>query len=145
MTGLDLSNLNMKKPDNINKPAAPCPFCHPDATTELILESGTAFAIFDKYPVNPGHVLVIPRRHCSSYFELTADEQSACWQLLNALAVIIRKRFNPAGFNIGINIGRAAGQTVDHVHIHLIPRYDGDVDAPEGGVRGVIPWKRAYF
>ncbi len=140
--GLDLSILNMKKPHNINKPAASCPFCHP-TPTELILESGTAFAIFDKYPVNPGHVLVIPRRHCSSYFELNPDEQSACWQLLNDVAAIIRKRFTPAGFNIGINIGRAAGQTVDHVH--LIPRYDGDVDAPEGGVRGVIPWKRAYF
>ena len=144
----------MKKPGNLKKPAhtdsrgeqAPsCPFCHPDPTTEPILESGTAFAIFDKYPVNPGHVLVIPRRHCSSYFGLTAVEQAACWQLLNEVAAIIRERFNPAGFNIGINIGRTAGQTVDHVHLHLIPRYEGDVEEPEGGVRGVIPWKRAYF
>ncbi len=94
-----------------------------------------SFAIFDKYPVSPGHVLVIPRRHCSSYFNLTPDEQSACWQLLNDVAAIIRERFTPAGFNIG----RAAGQTVDHVHIHLIPRYDGDIEAPGGGVRGVIP------
>jgi ATP adenylyltransferase len=69
-----------------------------------------SFAIFDKYPVNPGHALVIPQRYCSSYFELTADEQSACWQLLNDVAAIIRERFNPNGFNIGINIGRAAGQ-----------------------------------
>ncbi len=143
----------MKNPGNHKKPAHtdsrgeqahPCPFCHP-SPTEPILESGTAFAIFDKYPVNPGHVLVIPRRHCSSYFGLTTDEQAACWQLLNEVAAIIRERFNPDGFNIGINIGRAAGQTVDHVHLHLIPRYDGDVEEPEGGVRGVIPWKRAYF
>jgi len=144
----------MKKPGNHKKPAhtdsrgeqAPsCPFSHPDPTTEPILESGTAFAIFDKYPVSDGHVLVIPQRHCSSYFGLTADEQSACWQLLNDVAAIIRERFNPDGFNIGINIGRAAGQTVDHVHLHLIPRYEGDVEEPEGGVRGVIPWKRTYF
>ncbi len=122
-----------------------CPFCHPDPTTEPILESGTAFAIFDKYPVSTGHALVIPRRHCSDYFGLNNDEQAACWQLLNDVAAIIRERFNPDGFNIGINIGRAAGQTVDHVHLHLIPRYKGDVKEPEGGVRGVIPWKRAYF
>ena len=83
-------------------------------------------------------------KKCSD-FGLTADEQAACWQLLNDVAAIIRERFNPDGFNIGINIGRTAGQTVDHVHLHLIPRYHGDVDEPEGGVRGVIPWKRAYF
>ena len=144
----------MKEPGNHNRPShkgrsgdhpQPCPFCHPDPTTELILESDTAFAIFDKYPVSDGHALVIPRRHCSSYFGLTAIEQAACWQLLNDVAAIIRERFNPDGFNIGINIGRAAGQTVDHVHLHLIPRYEGDVEEPEGGVRGVIPWKRAYF
>ena len=143
----------MKNPGNHKKPAHtdsrgeqahPCPFCNP-SPTEPILESGTAFAIFDKYPVNPGHVLVIPRRHYSNYFGLTADEQAACWELLNEVAAIIRERFNPDGFNIGINIGRAAGQTVDHVHLHLIPRYDGDVEEPVGGVRGVIPWKRAYF
>ena len=144
----------MKTPDNrkrpvrsdcSNKSLPTCPFCRLDATIELIRESDTAFAIFDKYPVSPGHVLVIPRRHCASYFELTAGEQAACWEMLSDVEVIIRERFNPDGFNVGINIGRTAGQTVDHVHLHLIPRYDGDVDEPEGGVRGVIPRKRAYM
>ncbi len=137
------SNTNEPGRKPSGKKDSPCPFCHP-SLTELILESGTAFAIFDKYPVSDGHVLVIPRRHCSSYFGLTADEQVVCWQLLNEVAAIIRERFNPDGFNIGINIGRAAGQTVDHVHLHLIPRYEGDVEEPEGGVRGVIPWKQKY-
>ncbi|MDR4989107.1 MAG: HIT family protein [Bacteroidales bacterium] len=139
------SNTNEPGKHTSGKNNLPCPFCHPDLITEPILESDTAFAIFDKYPVSDGHALVIPRRHCSSYFGLTTAEQAACWQLLNDVAAIIRERFNPDGFNIGINIGHAAGQTIDHVHLHLIPRYDGDVEEPEGGVRGVIPWKRAYF
>ena len=137
---------NTNDPDGLppGKDNARCPFCNLNTTTDLVLESGTAFAIFDKYPVSSGHVLVIPRRHCSGYFELTADEQAACWQLLNDVAALIRERFNPDGFNIGINIGRAAGQTIDHVHLHLIPRYDGDVEEPEGGVRGVIPRNQKY-
>jgi len=72
-------------------------------------------------------------------------EPAACIAALNLVKEIIQKKYSPDGFNIGINIGRAAGQTVDHVHLHLIPRYEGDVEEPEGGVRGVIPWKRAYF
>ncbi len=138
------SNTNQSGKLPPGKNNAPCPFCHPNASTEFLLESDTAFAVFDKYPVNPGHALVIPHRHCSSYFELSACEQSACWQMLSDVAAIIRERYKPDGFNIGINIGPAAGQTVDHVHLHLIPRYEGDVEEPEGGVRGVIPWKRKY-
>jgi len=121
-----------------------CPFCHPDLQRELIVESATAYAIFDKYPVSNGHALIIPKKHCSDYFELSFKEQSACWQVLNNVKKILIKKFNPDGFNIGVNIGNAAGQTIQHVHIHLIPRYNGDVKEPRGGVRGVIPDKQNY-
>ena len=94
--------------------------------------------------MNLGHALIIPKRHVSDYFELNFKEQSSCIFMLNEVKKIIQKRFNPAGFNVGINIGEKAGQTVSHVHIHLIPRYAGDVDDPRGGVRGVIPERKMY-
>lgn len=121
-----------------------CPFCNPDSNRELIIESATAYAILDKYPVSIGHALIIPKRHCSDYFELTFKEQSACWFILNKAKEILEKKLNPDGFNIGINVNNSAGQTIPHVHIHLIPRFVGDVKEPEGGVRGVIPEKRKY-
>jgi diadenosine tetraphosphate (Ap4A) HIT family hydrolase len=121
-----------------------CPFCNPDSERELLLESATAYAMYDNFPVSSGHTLVIPKKHCSDYFELSFKEQSACIFMLNTLKPIIQKNFNPEGFNVGINIGEVAGQTIQHVHIHLIPRYKGDVKEPRGGVRGVIPEKRNY-
>ncbi len=121
-----------------------CPFCNAEAERELIVESATAYAIFDKFPVNEGHALIIPKKHCSNYFELTFKEQSACMFMVNTVKQIIEKQFNPDGFNVGININETAGQTVPHVHIHLIPRYKGDVQEPRGGVRGVIPEKSNY-
>jgi diadenosine tetraphosphate (Ap4A) HIT family hydrolase len=121
-----------------------CPFCNPDKDREIILESASVFAIYDKFPVNNGHVLIIPKKHVSNYFELSFKEQSACWFVLNSVQKIIQEKFNPDGFNIGININETAGQTVPHVHIHLIPRYNGDVEIPRGGVRGVIPDKKEY-
>jgi len=121
-----------------------CPFCNLDPSREIIAESELAFAIYDKYPVNKGHTLIIPKRHCSSYFELTPEEQASCWQMVNELKTVMTEKYNTDGFNIGININEEAGQTIPHVHIHLIPRYKGDIDQPEGGVRGVIPEKRLY-
>jgi len=121
-----------------------CPFCNLPTNRELILESATAFAMFDKFPVNNGHALIIPKRHCANYFDLTFKEQSALWFMLNRVKAIVQKQVNPQGFNVGININETAGQTVPHVHIHLIPRFEGDVDEPRGGVRGVIPEKRDY-
>ncbi len=118
-----------------------CPFCNPDSERELLLESATAYAMYDNFPVSSGHTLVIPKKHCADYFELSFKEQSACIFMLNTLKPVIQKKFNPEGFNVGINIGEAAGQTIQHVHIHLIPRYKGDVKEPRGGVRGVIPEK----
>ena len=121
-----------------------CPFCNPNTDRELLLESATAYAMFDKFPVSKGHILIIPKRHCSDYFQLSFKEQSACWFMMNKAKEILKKKFSPDGFNIGINVNESAGQTVPHVHIHLIPRYKGDVEFPEGGVRGVIPEKRYY-
>ena len=121
-----------------------CPFCNPAAEIELIAESAMVYAIYDKFPVNDGHALIIPKKHCIDYFDLRFREQSACVFMINKVKKIVADRFNPDGFNIGINIGEKAGQTVNHVHIHLIPRYNGDVEDPRGGVRGVIPNKQKY-
>lgn len=121
-----------------------CPFCNPDKERELIVESATAYAIYDKFPVNKGHALIIPKRHCADYFDLKFKEQAACIFMLNEVRKIVSSRFRPDGFNVGINVGEKAGQTISHVHIHLIPRYDGDVEEPRGGIRGVIPDKQQY-
>ena len=121
-----------------------CQFCNPGPERELIVESATAFAMFDKFPVSQGHALIIPKKHCADYFDLTFREQSACIFMLNTVKEILTKKFNPDGFNVGINVSEAGGQTVRHVHIHLIPRYKGDVTEPRGGVRGVIPEKKNY-
>ncbi len=121
-----------------------CPFCIKGDGRELIMENDRAYATYDKYPVSTGHALIISKRHCGNYFDLTPEEQSCCWILVNGVKEIIRDRLHPDGFNIGINIEEAAGQTIPHVHIHLIPRYQGDVREPKGGVRGVIPWRKKY-
>jgi diadenosine tetraphosphate (Ap4A) HIT family hydrolase len=118
-----------------------CPFC---ATAEAVLSNTLAYARFDKYPVNPGHLLVITRRHIASYFDSTADERAALLELIDAGKALLDRRYLPAGFNIGINVGGVAGQTIPHLHVHLIPRYAGDIADPRGGVRGVIPDKQKY-
>ena len=119
-----------------------CPFCNVER--EKILETEMSFAIYDGFPVNEGHALIIPKRHIANYFDLSLEEQKDCIELLNRVKAIVQEKYNPDGFNVGININQAAGQTVPHVHIHLIPRYEGDVEEPRGGVRGVIPNKRKY-
>ena len=124
---------------NENKP---CPFCN--LGREKIIESELSFAIYDGFPVNDGHALIIPKRHTANYFDLNNEEQSDCFELLNRVKELVQQKYNPAGFNVGININEEAGQTVPHVHIHLIPRYEGDVEEPRGGVRGVIPGKKNY-
>ncbi len=120
------------------------PFFKGDDQRELLFESATAFSFFDKFPVNPGHTLVVPKRLVSSYFDLSLRQQTACWIMINKVKEELQKRFNPDGFNIGINVNEEAGQSIPHCHIHVIPRYKGDVDEPRGGVRGVIPSKRNY-
>jgi len=118
-----------------------CPFCD-KANYER--EGDLAFTKTDSYPVSKGHTLVIPKRHISSYFECTDDERLELWSLVEQVKTLLDSVFEPDGFNIGINIGAAAGQTVPHMHIHVIPRYSGDMDDPRGGVRGVIPDKQKY-
>lgn len=121
-----------------------CIFCNLDPNREIIAQNDLALAFFDAFPVNPGHALIIPKRHVADYFDLTEDEVAAMQALLREVKAIVEKRFNPDGYNIGVNVNAAAGQSVFHVHMHLIPRYKGDVENPKGGVRGVIPSKQKY-
>lgn len=120
---------------------AECPFCNIEAP---ILENDLAFVVFDRYPVNPGHVLILPKRHIESFFETTPYECIAMLSLLAEIRRRTRAELAPDGYNIGVNVGEAAGQTVMHVHMHLIPRFHGDVENPRGGVRGVIPTRQSY-
>ena len=121
-----------------------CPFCNLSTKVELVCETATAVAFFDGYPVSKGHTLIIPKRHVANYFDLSNEEQQDLWHMVNHCKTILEKRFHPDGFNVGINVNQAAGQSVSHVHIHLIPRYKGDVENPKGGVRGVVPNKQSY-
>lgn len=122
----------------------PCPFCNLPASRIL---GGDELAIIarDGFPLAPGHALIIPRRHVASFFETTAAERASLLHLLDQAKVIIDAGFGPDAYNIGINDGRAAGQTIAHLHIHLIPRYAGDSPDPRGGVRWVLPEKAKYW
>lgn len=121
-----------------------CPFCTLPAD-RILLADDHAVVIRDGYPVSPGHTLVIPRRHVGSFFDITADERASLLQLLGQTKAALDSEFAPHGYNIGINDGAAAGQTVPHLHIHLIPRYAGDREDPRGGVRWVVPEKARYW
>ncbi len=118
-----------------------CIFCNQE---ELILENELAWARYDKYPVSPGHLLIITKRHVADFFDTTTEERRALNNLLEEAKKMLDRTNSPDGYNIGVNCGEAAGQTIMHLHIHLIPRYQGDIDNPRGGVRGVIPDKRIY-
>lgn len=120
-----------------------CPFCNIDPTS-AIKSYNDALAIFDAFPVSEGHILIIPSRHICSYFDATSQEKIDLLQLLSEMKEFLLNEYNPDGFNIGINDGIAAGQSVMHMHIHLIPRYIGDTPHPRGGVRWVIPSKADY-
>jgi len=121
-----------------------CPFCNADAS-KVLMANDHAIAFFDGFPVTPGHSLIIPRRHISSFFEATKEEQAALFDLLGEMRQRLLAERNPDGFNIGINDGAAAGQTVMHLHMHLIPRYAGDTEDPRGGVRWIMPVKAPYW
>ena len=111
-----------------------CIFC--DFSSENIeLENSLAFAIYDKYPVNKGHILIMPRRHFSDFFSAEPEEITAIHDLLHKAKELLEEKYDPDGYNIGVNINEAAGQTIMHLHVHLIPRYKGDVDDPRGGIR----------
>jgi HKD family nuclease/diadenosine tetraphosphate (Ap4A) HIT family hydrolase len=122
----------------------PCPFCNKDPA-EFLFQTDLVYGIWDNFPVNEGHLLVISKRHVADWFELTDDEKREIQDGLNLGRTLIQSRHKPQGFNIGINVGEAAGQTIPHLHVHLIPRYEGDVPDPRGGVRHVIPDKGNYL
>lgn len=121
-----------------------CVFCSLPAE-RIIDHDDHALVIRDGFPITPGHTLVIPRRHVASFFEVTAEERLAMLALLDRAKSLLDAEFAPAGYNIGINDGPAAGQTVPHLHLHLIPRYAGDRTDPRGGVRWIIPEKADYW
>ena len=121
--------------------AKSCPFCGPQ---EPIARNEHAYMIYDRYPAARGHLLLVTSRHVGSFFETTTDERQALLRLLDDAKVLLDNAFSPHGFNIGINVGGAAGQTILHVHVHVIPRYRADVPNPRGGVRAVIPGKQNY-
>lgn len=122
-----------------------CPFCDRIAAGPCIMERREAVAFPDAYPVTRGHALVVPRRHVTSLFHLDRAEQSAIWDVAAAVREKLRAELAPDGFTIGLNDGPAAGQTVEHAHVHVIPRYAGDVTDPRGGIRWVVPAKAAYW
>jgi diadenosine tetraphosphate (Ap4A) HIT family hydrolase len=112
-----------------------CELCIP---RDLVSENELAYVRYDSNSLSPGHVLIVPRRHVASFFDMTSEEQKAVIALLNDAQSFIHARHKPDGYNIGVNIGKAAGQSRMHVHVHLIPRYTGDVSDPRGGVRCVL-------
>ena len=121
-----------------------CAFCTlPSARVSD--ENATAMAIRDGYPVSPGHTLLIPKRHTGSFFDLAKQERADLLALLDRAKRVLDAELQPQGYNIGINDGAAAGQTVPHLHVHLIPRFEGDLPDPRGGVRWVIPAKAKYW
>lgn len=122
-----------------------CEFCEKNNNSDWVLEKETVYAIYDQYPVTEGHLLVIPKRHIGNYFDMNAEERMDTDKLLFELREMIEEK-DPSvnGFNIGMNCGQSAGQTIMHAHVHLIPRRDGDSKDPRGGVRGVIPERKIY-
>jgi diadenosine tetraphosphate (Ap4A) HIT family hydrolase len=128
----------MRDPNN------PCLFCD-SKKSGIAHENDLAYASYDSYPVSDHHCLIIPKRHIKDYFDMTNDELIACNDLIQIVKnEILSKDINVKGFNIGTNAGKIAGQSIMHCHIHLIPRREGDVDNPQGGVRSVIPNKQHY-
>jgi diadenosine tetraphosphate (Ap4A) HIT family hydrolase len=132
----------VEKKEKKRDPNDPCLFCKDPRGVSL--EHELVYSARDTYAVSPGHTLVIPRRHVASFFDLTPEEVNACMGLITEERMRLDEEFKPDGYNIGVNVGQAAGQSIFHVHIHIIPRYEGDVENPQGGVRHVIPKKGHY-
>ena len=120
-----------------------CPFCLLPKE-EILYSSDLVISFHDRFPVSPGHTLIITKRHIPSFFEASEEERKAIDVALQEMKVFLDEKFLPDGYNIGVNCGETAGQSVPHLHVHLIPRYKGDMQNPKGGVRGVIPSKQSY-
>ena len=121
-----------------------CFFCEAINSNTFQLENDLAIARFDNFPVNKGHLEVIPKRHVKDWWDTTLEERIAIFNLLDEAKKMLDDKYSPDGYNIGMNLGEMAGQSIMHLHVHLIPRYAGDVPNPRGGVRGVIPEKQNY-
>jgi len=121
-----------------------CPFCD-TASLKPIVETPCLLAIADRYPVSPGHTLILPRRHVASFFDLTDVERSELLRLVDIVKDRLDAGREPDGYNVGFNEGRTAGQTVLHFHLHVIPRYENDLEDPRGGIRWIFPAKAAYW
>jgi len=121
-----------------------CIFCTLGAG-RIVLANELAVVIRDNFPVSPGHTLIIPKRHVGSFFDITGDERKAMLALLDSAKLGLDAAFHPDGYNVGINDGEAAGQTVPHLHLHVIQRYAGDSEDPRGGVRWILPQKAKYW
>jgi diadenosine tetraphosphate (Ap4A) HIT family hydrolase len=126
----------------MNEPT--CPFCSAPAN-KIIFENNLVKAFWDAYPVSSGHALVVPKRHFPSLFEIANDEADAIFNAIHETRSIIEKKYSPHGYNIGINEGEAAGQTIMHLHVHVIPRYKSDSEDPRGGIRWIFPDKARYW
>jgi len=122
----------------------PCRFCNL-STTDIVIANELAVVSRDSYPVSPGHTLVIPKRHVGSFFDTTTEERLALMELIDQAKLALDREFHPAAYNLGLNDGPAAGQSIPHVHFHLIPRYEGDRTDARGGVRWVLPEKAKYW
>lgn len=118
-----------------------CIFCE---IKDYILENELAYGIYDKFPATKGHMLFIPKRHVANFFDITKEEREAIFDLVEEGKKLLDEKYNPDGYNVGVNINKSGGQTVFHVHIHLMPRFNGDVEDPTGGVRGAIPKYMKY-
>jgi diadenosine tetraphosphate (Ap4A) HIT family hydrolase len=121
-----------------------CPFCPPPADS-ILWTDGVAIAFADGFPISPGHTLIIPTRHVGTWKNALPEERSALSGAIAEVQEILGRLHSPDGFNVGFNDGAAAGQTVAHFHIHVIPRYDGDVPDPRGGIRMILPGKANYW
>src|SRR5579872_92270 len=121
-----------------------CPFCSIE-TDRVLLSSGSVIAFLDAYPITEGHALVTPRKHVSSIYQLSSTEQSELWEIVAKVRLLLMDRFGVESLNIGVNDGLAAGQTVDHAHVHVIPRRPGDVPDPRGGIRWIVAEKAKYW
>jgi diadenosine tetraphosphate (Ap4A) HIT family hydrolase len=118
------------------------PDCELCAPHDVVFENPLAYVRYDSHSLSRGHVLVVPKRHVADFFDMTADEQAAVLSLLNRAQRFVQEQHVPDGYNIGVNIGKAGGQSRMHVHVHLIPRYAGDVPDPQGGIRCVLAGKK---
>lgn len=126
-------------------PEESCIFCQRVAHNQVVAANELAAAFHDAFPVSPGHTLVVPRRHVADFFELTEPERAAVLAIVVQVKGLLDGSKRPDGYNVGLNVGAAAGQTVGHAHVHVIPRYEGDADDPRGGVRWIMPGQARYW